>query len=107
MVVFEARDKAKNIFNVQFLVESDRAYLRHVIQAVEDVLASLLGLDPRFTLVVLWSLWETRSRCSSQIPSHFPSGNALFTFGSLQPLIVDVQQDSACPLSNPGVAHKH
>ena len=82
------------------------AYLRHIIQAVEDVLASLLGLDPCFTLVVLWSLRETRSRCSSQIPSHFPSGNALFTFGSLQPLVVDVQQDSACPPSNPGVAHK-
>lgn len=83
------------------------AYLRHIIQAVEDVLASLFGLDPRFTLVVLWSLWETRSRCSSEISSHFPSGNALFTFGSLQPLVVDMQQDSACPLSNPGVAHKH
>lgn len=80
--------------------------MRHVIQAVEDVLSSLLGLDPRFTLMVLWSLQETRSRCSSQIPSHFPSGKALFTFGSLQPLVVDVQQDSACPLSNPGVAHK-
>lgn len=85
---------------------SDRAYLCHVIQAVEDVLASLLGLDPRFTLVVLWSLWETKSRCSSQIPSHFPSGNTLFTFGLLQPLVVDVQQDSACPPSNPGVTHK-
>lgn len=83
------------------------AYLRHIIQAVEDVLASLLGLDPRFTLVVLWSLRETRSRCSSQIPSHFPSGNALFTFGSLQPLVVDVQQDSAYPVRDPGVAHKY
>lgn len=83
------------------------AYLRHVIQAVEDVLASLFRLDPRLALVVLRSLWETRSRCSSQIPSHFPSGNTLFTFGSLQPLVADVQQDSACPLSNPGVAHKH
>lgn len=89
------------------LYVTEAVYLRHIIQAVEDVLASLLGLDPRFTLVVLWSLRETRSRCSSQIPSHFPSGNALFTFGSLQPLVVDVQQDSACPPSNPGVAHKH
>lgn len=113
--VFEAKDKvrANNIFIVQLLVRDAscfviliKAYLCHIIQAVEDVLASLLGLDPRFTLVVLWSLWETRSRCSSQIPSHFPSGNALFTFGSLQPLVVDVQQDSACPPSNPGVAHK-
>lgn len=89
------------------LGDTETAYLRHIIQTVEDVLASLLGLDPRFTLVVLWSLWETRSRCSSQNPSHFPSGNALFTFDSSQPLVVDVQQDSSCPLSNPGVAHKH
>lgn len=36
-----------------------------------------------------------------------PSGKALFTLGSLYPLVVDVQQDSTCPLRNPGVAHKH
>ena len=75
------------------------AYLRHIVQTVEDVLSSLLRLDPRFALVVVLSLWETRSRCSARIPSHFPSGNALFTFGSLRPLVVDVQQDSARPLS--------
>lgn len=65
------------------ICDADETYLRHIIQAVEDVLASFLRLDSRFTLVVLWSLWETRSRCFSQIPSHFPSGKELFTFGSL------------------------
>lgn len=80
-------------------------YLCHVIQAVEDVLARLLRLDPCLTLVVLWSLWETKSRCFSQIPSRFPSGKELFTFGSLQPLVVDVQQDTLCPQNNPGVTN--
>lgn len=106
--------KANNTSTVWFVwkeevvfCDTGAAYLRHIIQAIEDVLASLLGLNPCFTLMVLGSLEETRSRCSSQIPSHFPPGNTLFTFGSLQPLVVDVQQDSAYPRSNPGVAQKY
>lgn len=38
------------------------SYLRHVVQAVEDVLASLLGLDPCFALVVLGSLQDDKKQ---------------------------------------------
>lgn len=101
------RERKENKINKKKEQRPIREYLRHVVQAVEDVLASLLGLDPCLTLVVLWSLRETQSRCSTQTPSHFPSGKELFTLGSLRPPVADVQQDAACPRDNPGVTHTH